>query len=181
MKPFQFSTLLFAVCAVLLTAGCKKGDVGPAGPAGKDGADGNANVRLFTYQNITFTSSYNFTLTGVSQGLADSSMVVAYYNPSTEASTSWYPIPGLGSSSLYEMRYFFYQTSASPSVYTFAVRAMQPNGTGSYNTQLTFNKVRIFLVPASSITVGGRGVADNNAALDIDDYYSVCRYFNVQP
>ncbi len=120
-------------------------------------------------------------LSGISQGMMDSSMVLIYYNPSTEVASSWYPIPGLGSGGLYDMRYLLYQSSTSPSIYTISLRAMQSNGSGSYASQLTFTKVRVFLVPASSVTVGGRGVADSESVLDKEDYYSVCRYFNVHP
>jgi len=174
MKTLRFPALL-SLCLVLLMTSCKKGDTGPAGQ------DGNANVRLFTYSNITFTSVHNLQLSGISQSLMDSSMVLLYYNPSNEVATSWYPIPGLGSSAAYDMRYLLYQSSASPSIYTVSLRAMLPNGSGAYGSQLTFNKVRLFLVPASSVTVGGRGIADSESVLNKEDYYSVCRYFNIQP
>lgn len=174
MKTLRFPALL-SLCLVLLMASCKKGDTGPAGQ------DGNANVRLFTYSNITFTGVYNLQLSGISQGQMDSSMVLIYYNPSSEVASSWYPVPGLGSGSTYDMRYLLYQSSPSPSIYTISLRAMLPNGSGPYGSQLTFTKVRVFLVPASSVTVGGRGVADSESILNTEDYYSVCRYFNVQP
>lgn len=174
MKTLRFPVLLF-LCMAMLMSSCKKGDTGPAGE------DGNANVRLFTYSDITFTGVYNMQLSGISQGMMDSSLVLIYYNPSTEVASSWYPVPGLGSGALYDMRYLLYQSSTSPSIYTISLRAMQPNGSGSYASQLTFTKVRVFLVPASSVTVGGRGVADSESILNVEDYYSVCRYFNIHP
>lgn len=174
MKTLRFPVLLL-LCMAMLMSSCKKGDTGPAGE------DGNANVRLFTYSDITFTGVYNMQLSGISQGMMDSSLVLIYYNPSTEVASSWYPVPGLGSGALYDMRYLLYQSSTSPSIYTISLRAMQPNGSGSYASQLTFTKVRVFLVPASSVTVGGRGVADSESILNVEDYYSVCRYFNIHP
>ncbi|MFT3677016.1 MAG: hypothetical protein QM781_14065 [Chitinophagaceae bacterium] len=174
MKTLRFPALITMSLLLLMTS-CKKGDTGPAGQ------DGNANVRLYTYSNITFTGVYNLQLSGISQGLMDSSMVLIYYNPSNEVATSWYPVPGLGSSSAYDMRYLLYQSSTSPSIYTISLRAMLPNGSGSYASQLTFTKVRVFLVPASSVTVGGRGIADSESILNREDYYSVCRYFSIQP
>lgn len=173
-------SVYFVLLLTLAVMACKKGDTGPAGVDGADGKDGNANVTAYTFADKTFTNALNLTL-NVSQGRVDSSFVLAYYNPSSEAATSWYPIPGSGSGGLYETRYFMSQLTASPSTYTFGIRLLKADGS-NYLTQVTFKKIRIFLVPATSIIAGGR-VAPGAAALPVDvkDYQAVCRYLNVAP
>src|SRR3546814_3913282 len=47
--------------------------------------------------------------------------------PANEASSTWYPIPGIGSNGNYQTRYFLYQTSSSPSIYTMAIKVMKPD------------------------------------------------------
>lgn len=147
-----------------------KGDKGDAGPLG---VPGNANVLLFNFGSRTFTSSTDYSLK-ISAGMVDSSIVVAYYNPSTEVATAWYPIPGLGNSGLFESRSFIYQTSTSPSTYSFSVRLLNPNGTGTYGSSVTWTKTRIFFIKASEIMTGRK-----TPLPDFTDYYAVCRYFEI--
>ncbi|MGD1047120.1 MAG: hypothetical protein ABR899_00030 [Candidatus Krumholzibacteriaceae bacterium] len=147
------------------------GDTGPAGPAGRKG---NANVIVYQYgTQTTTTGNINYTFLA-SQGLVDSSMVLAYYNPSTEAATAWYPVPGLGSSGMYMTRSLWYQTIASPSTYSFRVFLLTPSGSATYLTSTTFTKFKIILVPASEInSVTSRGI------LNLSDYNAVADYLGL--
>lgn len=163
----NYTKCLIAALVLLTTiVSCKKGDTGPAG---------NANVIQYNFSSQTFTGVLNLTLSNISQGKIDSSMVLIYYNPSTEAATAWYAVPGLGSGGLYETRYFLYQTSTSPSIYTLSIRTNKPDGTGTYASALTFTKTRVFIVPASTILPGGRQAAP----VDYSDYYAVKKYYNI--
>lgn len=180
---------LCALAAVLLSASisCKKGDTGPAGTNGtngtngkdgqngKDGKNGNANVIELVYGSRTFTGiqAYDFPAT-VTPGMIDSSIIQVYYNPSTEVSTSWYFCPGLGSGGTYETRCFTYQSQVSPTVITsLSVRLMNPNGSGSYATAVTFTKLRVLIIPASSVTtLTGKGI-------DLKDYSAVRQAFQL--
>lgn len=168
MKKILSALALGAV----LFASCKKGDTGPAGPAG---ADGNADVTVFNYGERTFSGTSGYLMSDISQAKMDASFILAYYNPSTEAATSWYPMPGLGSGGTYDTRYLVYQSSTTPSVYTFSLRLMKPDGSGIYTTDVTFTKTRIFLVPASKVLAGGKMVRP----VDFSDYHAVCRYYNI--
>lgn len=163
----NYTKCLIAALVLLTTiVSCKKGDTGPAG---------NANVIQYNFGSQTFTGVLNLTLSNISQGKIDSSMVLIYYNPSTETSTAWYPVPGLGSGGLYEMRYLIYQGTPSPSSYIISLRANKPDGSGTYASALTFTKIRVFIVPASSVLPGGRQAAP----VDYSDYYAVKKYYNI--
>ncbi|HEX2848071.1 MAG TPA: hypothetical protein VHN59_16105 [Chitinophagaceae bacterium] len=165
------------LCAVLLTTlfftACKKGDIGPEGPQGPQGPTGNPDVKMFKFGPQTFTGALNLKLPGLKQGYVDSSLVLVFYNPSTEVSSAWYPCPGLGSGSVYDTRYFIYQSSVSPEEWSLSIRLVKPDGSGSYASAVTFTKTKIIFAPASSIQTG-RG-----APVDLKDYNAVKNYFNL--
>jgi len=167
-----------------------EGPEGPAGPAGAQGAQGdqgiqgeqgavgpqgvtgNANVVLYEYGTQTFTSSVNYLLTDMARERIDESIVLAYYNPSNEAPTAWYAVPGAGSGASYTTRNFWYQTSTDPSEYTMGVRTF--NHDGSTNTSSkTWTKFRIFVVAASEVLTGGT----KSTVVDLEDHAAVCEYF----
>lgn len=159
------------LCAVLLSvlffSSCKKGDAGPAGPMG------NADVKMFTFTEKTFAGVVNYEMLGLTQGFVDSSIVLVYYTPSVEATTSWYPCPGIGSGGSYETRYLLYKSSISPEKWTVSLRVMKTDGSGPYTTPITFNRAKIIFAPASSIQAG-RGTP-----LDLNDYNAVKNYYNL--
>jgi hypothetical protein len=151
----------------------KEGPAGPAGPIGPKGVSGNANVVLYEYGSVTFTSSTDYLLTNIARTRIDSSFILTYYNPSTEAATEWYAVPGTGSIGSYVTRNLWYQTSTTPSTYT--MRVYTHNSDGSVNaTSKTFTKLRIFFVKASAILPGGKG-----AAVDLNDQDALYKYLNL--
>lgn len=139
------------------------GEAGPTGPAGPQGIMGNANAVLYEYGSMTFTSSVNYLMTDISKSRIDSSMVLAYYNPSTENPSAWYIVPGVSASGTYITRNFWWQTNTDPSTYMMSVRTHNWDGTLN-PTSKTFTKFRIFVVKASVILPGGKksGVDLNN-------------------
>lgn len=150
------------------------GATGPQGPAGPQGVSGNANVVLFEYGPQTFTSSVSYLMTNISQGRVDSSIVLSYYNPSTEDPTSWYAVPGASSSGIYVTRNWWWQTSTDPSTYTMTVRTH--TWTGTLNTaSKTFTKFRIFVVLASAIVS-----PEVKSEVDLNDYHSVCKFLGIK-
>lgn len=161
-----FSLLLAAAITMTAFNSCEKGDEGPMG---------NADVTVYNYGTQTSVGgSLNYTLT-ISKERIDSSLVLVYYNPSTESPSAWYPVPGTGSSGAFDTRYFIYQTATTPlSQYTLAVRLMSPGGT-PYATPVTFTKLKLIIAPASTILAGGRTAQP----YDVNDYNSVKRYFNL--
>lgn len=152
-----------------------KGDTGATGqqgPAGPQGVTGNANVVLYEYGSITFTSSVDYLMTDITQGRVDSSIILSYYNPSTEDATAWYPVPG--STTTLVIRNFWWQTALDPSTYTMTVRTHNWNGTLN-TTSKTWTKFRIFVVLASAIEVGGK-----KSEVDLNDYYAVCEFLGIK-
>jgi hypothetical protein len=163
--------LVCLVSALVLMSCSKDGETGSTGPAGPAGEPGNANVTVYNFGSRTFTGTTTFTIP-VSQGRVDSSIVLAYYNPSTEVASAWYPIPGMGSLGVYETRFVFYQST--PPNYLFAVRLTTGGTTNQHPTAVTFTKTRVFIVPASTL-ISGR----NSPAVDVADYHAVCRFYNI--
>ena len=162
MPRAKLLALILVLAAALYSCSGKDGATGPRG------GDGNANVVVFEYPTrTTTTGSFNY-LFNASQGLVDSSLVLAYCNPSTEAATAWYPIPGLGSGGSYMTRSFWWRTTPDPSQYTYAVRLLTPSGSATYTSSVTFTKFKIILAPASEIIpLTARGI------LDLSDYNAV--------
>ncbi len=166
--------LLGAVLALpALLASCSGKD-GPTGPAGANGTNGNANVITFQYGTRTTTTGNIDYAFSASQQLVDSSLVLAYYNPSIEAPTAWYPVPGLGSTGAYMTRGMWYQSSLSPSTYSYRLFLLTPSGSGAYTTSTTFTKFKIVLVPASMITPLPSLVRPN-----LSDYHAVAQFLNL--
>ena len=159
------------VSATLFMTACEKGEDGAQGPTG------NANVTVYNYPTQTTASgSLNYTLT-ISKEKLDSSLLLVYYNPSTEAASAWYPVPGLGASATYQTRYFIYQTATTPnSEYTLSVRLTQPASGSPYAGPVTFTKLKVVIAPASQVLTGGRMAAP----YDVNDYYSVKNYFGLE-
>jgi hypothetical protein len=150
MKKLHLLQPLFFL--LILGAACKKGDTGPVGTPRTDGRDGNAKVIQINYGARTFSgvSVYNLPDT-IRQGFIDSSLVLVYYNPQGEPTNAWYPIPGLGSGGIYEIRNF---TGSTGGKISLSVRLMNSDGSGTYLPTVTFLKLRILIAPASTIVMG---------------------------
>lgn len=149
-----------------------QGPQGLQGPEGVQGAPGNANVVLYTFGSQTFTSGADYHLVDIPRARMDSSIILAYYNPAGEPSSAWYPVPGGGPDGSYHARYSIYQIN--PFLYAFQLRLTKPDGSGPYQTKVTFTKLRIFIVPASSILAGGFRQAQGP---DLNDYEAVRDYY----
>jgi hypothetical protein len=169
--------LVLLVCASVVA--CKKGDTGPEGPAGPagpqgpQGATGTANVTQYLYGSKTFTSSLTLTMNNITQGKIDSSLVLAYYSPSTDPNY-WYPIPGFGSVAAYQTR--FYLAANTATSHSIVIRVHNADGT-SYTSPVTWNKTKVLIVPAATI-INGR--SSGQPPVDVNDYYAVMKYYNLQ-
>jgi len=149
----------------------EQGAQGVPGPAGPQGVSGNANVVLYEYGSQTFTSSVSYMMTDISKDRVDASIILCYYNPSNEAPSAWYAVPGAGSVAAYVTRNFWYQFTTIPSDYYMGVRTLNWDGT-SNTTSKTFTKFRIFVVDASEILPGGA----KKVTFDLDDHDALCDY-----
>lgn len=164
MKYYLFAFLLLSFIA------CKKGDDGPAGP------QGNASVTMYTFESQSFVGLLRLYLKDISPGRIDSSLILVYYNPVTEATTAWYPSPGAGSATMYQTRFYLYQSSASPSIYELSLLTLDLKGF-SYPNPVTFRKIRVIIAPAATILPGGR--QSSSPPVNYADYYAVLRYYHL--
>lgn len=129
-----------------------QGPAGPAGPAGATGPAGPAGApaasefRSFAFDERTFTSNLNLTI-DVERSFVDRAALLVQYSPATEAETSWYSAPGIGSGGIYQVRTYITQTRTDPSQYLVGIRLMRADGSGVYTTPVTWRKTRILLLP----------------------------------
>ncbi|MGS2739003.1 hypothetical protein [Sinomicrobium sp. M5D2P17] len=150
------------------------GEQGEQGPQGPSGEDGNANIVLYEFGEQTFTNLLSLELS-VSTETVDNSLIMVYYNPSNENSTAWYSVPGLGSNNSYQTRFYIYQTSTDPSIYTLAIRTLQPDGSGSYGSEVNFTRIKVIFAEASSIQS-----AKTENQIDLRDYKAVKDFYGLQ-
>jgi hypothetical protein len=150
------------------------GATGPQGPAGPQGPTGNANVTIYEFGSRTFLNNLNLAVP-ITREKMDSSFVLLYYNPEGEAVTAWYPIPGLGPGGQYDTRFFVFQSGTSPSTYTFGVRLINPSTGSAYGAQVTWRKLRIFVVPATTINY----LDSADPAIDLADYEAVIELLGI--
>lgn len=160
-----------AVLCTLIVIGisaCKKTATGPAGPTGATGATGNSNVKLLVFGKDSITSTINnfgfmfpSTITG---NLLDSSIVLAY---NLHTNGFWYPAPGIGAASSYEMRMYY----SSTAIY---FQAYNLNGTSYSGGNNVFTKTKVLIVPSSDFS--GHKLSP---ATDFKDYKATMKYFGL--
>lgn len=171
MKHYLFAFLLLSFIA------CKKGDDGPQGP---QGPQGNASVTMYTFESQSFVGLLRLYLKDISPGRIDSSLILVYYNPYPEATTAWYPSPGIGSGAgpgpIYQTRFYLYQSSASPSIYELRLFTSDLKGF-VYPNPVTFRKIRVIIAPAANIIPGAR--QSSSPPVNYADYYAVLRYYHL--
>lgn len=163
---FFYSFILFF--GIMSCSDGQDGLDGAMGEQGPPGADGNANVIQFEFGEHTFTNSLNLEIP-ISRETVDSSLILMYYNPSNEAPTAWYQMPGLGPGGAYQTRYFIFQSSAEPSLYTLGIRTLLPDGSAPYGNSVTFRKIRVIFVEASIIFTG----------INLQDFNEVAAYLGL--
>jgi hypothetical protein len=172
MPRARLLVLLLVAVAALSSCSGKEGPTGPRGPAGLDGAngtdgvDGNANVVVYTFGAVTFAPAYDYYFTAT-PGRVDSSLVLAYYQPSNFP-TYWYAAPGAGPSGTYLTRSLW---GPSGTAGTFFYEVLLTTSTGAqYTTPTTWNRFKIYLVPASTIIP---------SSVNRADYHAVTKYLNL--
>jgi hypothetical protein len=173
---------LLPVVLVVLTAlsSCSKDDIASNGSeeqAGTPATSRNADVISFNFGQTTFTSVHEFQMPGVSKARIDSSLILVYYNPLGEGSSTWYPCPGLGSGGVYQARWWINQVFQSPEDYCLYIRLHTLSG-DDYSMPVTFRKVKIIMASPSVINnvLAGR----NGRPLNLDNYAEVKAYFGLE-
>lgn len=152
----------------------EQGEQGPAGAVGPQGVTGNANVIMYEYGSETFTDRVDYTMTNISSETMDTSIVLAYYNPSTEPTTSWFTLPGVGTVASCLLRNYWYKSGSD---YIMAVKAVNFDGTTNTDSK-TFTKFRIFVIGASEV-IPAVSIVKSASELRNLTYEELCDYLGI--
>ncbi len=164
-----------------------QGPIGIQGPAGTDGAPGatgatgpmgNANVTLYTYGSMVFSSSHLLVMPNISKETIDNSIILAYYSPDPEPIDTWYPMPGFGPVGTYFVRTYWFPLGTG---YAYAIKLLNPDGTVYTATEM-FRAVRIFVIPASNVIPASRQQPDliKNLPFNANNYTEAAKYFGIK-
>ena len=169
MKKLKLIAMLLLIGAVAISCKNEAGPAGPAGANGTNGTNGNANVKVYGYGSTTLnaTNAYyaHFNPTGLTAGKIDSSLIVSYY---MAGSGQWNMANGLGPSGMYST--IQYTDPIPPATINIYLR--NGDGTGYSGADITWDSVRIFVIPASILKSTPAG------KLDYRDYHEVSSYFS---
>lgn len=168
MKNVKLIAIVLMLGIMAVSCKKEKGPVGPAGPAGQAGVNGNANVTVYGYGSHTFTSgspwSYYYP-DGLTGGMIDSSTIMMYYS---QYPGEWNVANGFGPGADYaNIVYTSDGPPASVNVY------LQNVDGGSYSGgDVTWDSVRIFVIPANIFKSTPAGKVDFNDYQSVKSYYT---------
>jgi hypothetical protein len=172
MKQLIVISILFSLFITLPS--CKKGDAGPAGPAGPQGAAGpqgptgiagNANVTLYTFGGVDFTTSTQVILQITTT--ADSTSRSVFHAYLVRPNGIVYPMPGFGYGGNSDYR-TYWSFSSKANVYVSKVA-----GPGE-----EYANIRVIRIYASNLMTGAK-MLEPQPEVDFRDYYAVCKYYNL--
>jgi len=170
MKTLKFLVIILFIGLIAVSCKKEEGPAGPKGPAGTngtDGTDGNANVSVYGFSSVTFTSAldYHYFDIPITSGMIDSSFFAGYF----DASGGWYEIGQIGPVGAYQSRYWLYDYAT---YCAYGVRIHNVDGSLYSGADVTWDSVRIFVIPAN---IFRRAEADK---VDLSDYKQVDCYFS---
>ncbi|HNX06995.1 MAG TPA: hypothetical protein PKL96_05375 [Bacteroidales bacterium] len=143
MKTLKlFAMILFIG---IIAASCtKEGPEGPQGAAGTNGTDGNANVRYFGFGPTIFTStqSENHFFLHISDGTADSSLILPYYY----SNSFWYQVGEIGWGANYLSRYYYLTT---PDSTRLNCQVRNIDGSAYTGADVTWDSIKVLVIPAN--------------------------------
>lgn len=144
-----------------------QGDPGAQGPKGENG-NSDAKAYLFT-ESFEFrpgNTGKNFTVPGVNAQAMDSLLVLGYFYMTANNVNYWYPAPGVGPFSAFNMR-FYYDEGLNQMSY--AIRNVDG---GIYNgPPYTVSKFKIVVIPATKI--------NGRMAVDFSNYAQTMKLFGL--
>ncbi len=165
-------TILF-VGVLAMFASCKKAEKGDTGPAGSNGtngsagAQGNANVKIYNYGTTTLTATSinaKFLPAGLTAAKIDSSLIMVYYSA---GSGQWNVANGLGPGGAYATIQYSDPSDSSINVYL-----KNADGTVYSGGTVTWQKVRVVIVPTASVFRTGK--------VDYSNYSDVARAYHLE-
>ena len=142
------------------------------GPAG---IDGNANVTEYNFEadfTLSGTSIYQAFTLPVSQAEADQSIFLCYYRI-TLYNPNWFICPDIGPGYNFITRGLI---SPGTSSTTYYLQVHDVDGSAYSGSEIRFDRVRIFVVPASAV-VNLR----LSQPIELMPYEAVCSLLGVQP
>ncbi|MEE9364352.1 MAG: hypothetical protein V3U92_17255 [Cellulophaga sp.] len=159
------------------------GTDGTDGTNGNDGANGNANVETTIFINPTWSSSGLMTLnsSNITQDAFDYYLILGYL----KEGNVWYSANGNQATGGYYKGYY--------DVGRYFIRAYDFNDVID-QTRPTIGQAKIVVIKSSNViltTGNGKSTSTksnfrkntltnlSNAGVDINDYYAVCKYFNI--
>jgi len=162
-----------------------QGDQGPQGeqgPIGPQGVTGNANVVLYEYGSVNFTSVVSYLIPDMTVEKMDTTLVIGYFNPSEYDEDVWISLPGIVAINGNNYIIVNYMASFDADSYSMILTTLNVDGSLNASSK-TWRKFRIFVIPASTVIPAGR-IADvqtdlSNAGIDFTDYAAVCDYFGL--
>jgi hypothetical protein len=175
MKTLKLIAMLLFIVAI--AASCKK-EAGPAGPAGANGSNGsngtngNANIRMYGYPAITLNAGnfyrVYYTPADLTPTLIDSSAIFVYYSPGFG---EWNMANGFGPSANYATIQYTYPGPPTPYI---SVYLMDIDGTGYSGADVTWDSVRVVIMPANVFKIA------EHQNLDFNNYDAVAAYSNAK-
>jgi hypothetical protein len=163
---------IIAVMALLLgglftiTSCTKEGPQGPAGTNGTNGVDGNANVKVYNFpaDSISGGAEISLSLSGLTSGYLDSSLVLVYFVDG--ANGLWYGSPGLGANHAYQTRWYLNSSSVK-------FKAADPDGSSYSGSTLHFDKFKVVVAKGSEFF-------GKKEPVDFTNYAATMRYFGLK-
>jgi len=156
------------------------GPQGEQGPIGPQGISGNANVILYTYGSVTFTSSVSYLIPDMPVEKMDSTLILGYFNPSEYAEDVWISLPGIVAIAGSNYIVTNYLSSYDADSYNMLLTTFNIDGTLNSDSK-TWRKFRIFAIPASTVIPGGRKADPDsdfkNRGIDLKDHDAVCDFY----
>lgn len=147
MKNLKLIAIAFILGLVVVSCKKEAGPSGPAGTNGTNGTNGNANVKVYGFGTTTLNSSNAyyayFMPAGLTAGMIDSSVIITYYGTGPG---SWNMANGLGPVGSYSTIQYTYISPPEVGVYL-----RNADGTSYSGSDVTWDSVRIFVIPAMQL------------------------------
>lgn len=176
MKTLKLLFALLIIAAIATSCEKEEGPAGPAGAAGTNGTNGtngNANVSVYGFGQQLFNAGNiylnGFSFSGMTNEEIDSSLFIPYYF--ADGYFNWYTAGQVGPVNQYQSRCFIITTSPTQPL---KIVLCDPDGTSYTGADVTWDSVRIFVIPANTFRLA------NKQNVDFNNYNEVSAYFNAR-
>ena len=168
MKTIKLLAMFLFIGIIAVSCKKEEGPAGPQGPAGTNGTNGNANVKVFGYTKDTLNAANGYALSyspaGLTAGLIDSSAIFIYYSAYTG---QWNMANGFGPSAMYATIQYT-DTWSTPYV---SVYLENVDGTYYSGSDVVWDSVRVFIIPASTLKVAKQQNINFNNYNEVNTYF----------